>query len=120
MKNLVKNILAAIGFTAASFGASADAGNQPKPKKTAEVSFYVAGDCEMCKERIESAADIKGVLSASYNLEKRTLTVAYKPKKTSMEKIGVAIAAAGHDNDYGRASDSVYQSLPACCHYERK
>ncbi|MDR0757696.1 MAG: efflux RND transporter periplasmic adaptor subunit [Tannerella sp.] len=82
------------------------------------ISFTVCGLCEMCKDRIEKAArSVAGVSFASWNRETTVLDLAYNPEKTSPDAIGRAIAKAGHDNATFKATDSVYETLPACCKY---
>ncbi|WP_300599903.1 TonB-dependent receptor [Niabella sp.] len=82
-------------------------------------TFKVLGACEMCKERIETAVLDHKAKSAKWDAISQLLTVSYDPAKTSDEKILKALAEAGHDNERFKASDAVYQALPACCHYQR-
>jgi len=89
-----------------------------QPPKDTTAVIYVAGACEMCKERIEKAAmERKGVKSAVWNLDTRKLSLTYNPVLTSVEKIQCRIADRGHDNDFENARDAVYNALPACCRY---
>lgn len=88
--------------------------------KTVEAVFWVNHDCGKCKQRIENAADIKGVISASYNEDSEMLTVVFKPKKVTLEEIHQAIANAGYDTSMIKASDEAYGKLPGCCQYDRK
>ncbi len=88
-------------------------------KKTM-ASTRVAGNCEMCKARIEKAAmEHQGVLSASWNKDTKILEVGYDEKATSLEAIEKAIAKIGHDTEHHRAHAEAYENLPGCCHYER-
>lgn len=83
-------------------------------------NINVAGNCEMCKDRIETAAQsIKGVQNANWSIEKKTLHLSYDKTLTSSDEIQKAIAKAGHDTEKFKADDSVYSKLPACCLYER-
>jgi mercuric ion binding protein len=84
-----------------------------------EVTFRVWGICEMCETRIENAVDLKGVVNADWDLKTSMMTVAFKPEKISLDEIMRAIADAGHDTEKLRASDSAYNSLHSCCHYQR-
>ncbi len=84
------------------------------------TSFKVYGSCGMCKSRIEKAAMTEGVRSAEWSMEKNLLTLNYDPETTDLETVHEKIAEAGHDTEKLSADDSVYNSLPACCHYERK
>ena len=72
----------------------------------------------MCKKRIEDAAYVKGVKRADWDKENSTLTVVYKPSKTSGEEIQQNIARAGHSTAAIAAADEDYKKLPACCHYK--
>lgn len=78
----------------------------------------VQGLCEMCKERIETAAkSVNGVSSATWESETKRLHLNFDKHKTALEAIGKAIAKAGHDNDKYKADDKVYNALPECCRY---
>lgn len=79
----------------------------------------VPGMCDMCTKRIELAADIKGVKNATYNLEKKELTVVYKPDKVDLQTIASEILKAGYDVDTLRAPDEAYKKLDHCCQYDR-
>jgi Cu(I)/Ag(I) efflux system membrane fusion protein len=93
-------------------------------KNTAVIghtSFLVYGNCEMCKDRIETAAiSVDGVISASWNKKTKILEVAFDESKTDLQKIHEAIANVGHDTDTLKASDEAYSKLPACCKYDRE
>ncbi|MBN2745180.1 MAG: cation transporter [Bacteroidales bacterium] len=80
-------------------------------------SLDVHGNCNMCKERIENAAYIKGVKKVNWDKHKQILTVTYDKSKTSKSKILEAVAKAGHDNEMFKAPDAVYNRLPKCCNY---
>jgi copper chaperone CopZ len=80
----------------------------------------VAGNCEMCKARIEKTAmQQNGVVSASWDKDTKILELAYDPNTTSLEAVEKAIAKIGHDTEHHRAHKDAYDSLPGCCHYER-
>ena len=82
--------------------------------------FEVAGNCGMCKARIEKAANsVEGVSSADWNKETKMIEVSYNPEKSDIHKIHQAIAKAGHDTKMHKAADSVYDKLPGCCKYVR-
>ena len=91
--------------------------SQAQDKKVVTSEFEVIGVCEMCKDRIENAALIKGVKFAEWNKETGIVKVVYVPKKTSLETIQNAIAKAGHDTDLVKADDEDYKKLPKCCAY---
>ncbi|MCP1298470.1 TonB-dependent receptor [Chryseobacterium sp. S0630] len=79
--------------------------------------FKVKGNCEMCKTRIESAAKKAGAKTAVYSIDLQTLT--FETDKASADDILKKVAEAGHDNEKFKASDTTYEGLPGCCHYER-
>lgn len=106
MKNFILFLGAALLFTSSSFG-----------QKTVETSFWVGGTCMHCKERIESALDMKGVKYASYELATHTLTVAYKSKKVTEDQIHTALHAIGHDTSKGKCSEEEYGKISNCCKY---
>ncbi len=86
--------------------------------KDTTVVVHVAGSCEMCKERIETVVKgKKGVRTAEWNVNSQKLTVVYNSSIIKIEKIQSGIADAGHDNDFEKARDKVYEKLPACCRY---
>ncbi|HMR18522.1 MAG TPA: TonB-dependent receptor [Sphingobacterium sp.] len=82
-------------------------------------TFEVAGNCGMCKKRIETAAKIDGVKSAVWDIKTHKVTVQYNPQKTKSATIQQAIAQAGHDTPLFRAPDDIYDRLHECCLYER-
>jgi Cu(I)/Ag(I) efflux system membrane fusion protein len=80
----------------------------------------VAGNCDMCKDRIETAArSVVGVTKAEWSSESQQIHLTFLSSKTTVDQIAKAIAAVGHDTEKFKASDSVYNSLPECCLYER-
>jgi len=82
--------------------------------------FGVSGLCEMCKDRIETAAkSVKGVSSASWDTNTKMVEVEFNTTVTTLDAIQKAIADAGHDNVKYRAPDEVYKNLPECCLYRK-
>lgn len=81
--------------------------------------FQVKGNCEMCKERIETAAKKAGAKTARYSVDLQTLTLETE-NNVSTDEILKKVAAAGHDNEKFKATDATYEALPGCCHYERE
>ena len=88
-------------------------------QKNSSISFDVAGNCGMCKQRIEKSAKIEGVSEAHWDNKTGKVTVKYNAKTTSPTAIKQAIAAVGHDTDEVRAKDEVYALLHECCLYGR-
>ncbi|SDI46673.1 Outer membrane receptor proteins, mostly Fe transport [Chryseobacterium taeanense] len=85
-----------------------------------ENEFYVKGNCESCKARIEKAAKDAGADSAEWSAEKQTVILNFNLEKTSADKILKKIAQVGHDNEKYKSSDSTYKNLPSCCLYDRE
>ncbi len=83
-------------------------------------TIHVDGNCNMCKDRIENAALIKGVKKATWNKHKDQLVVIYDASKTSISEIEKAVAKVGHDTPNFKADDKVYNNLPKCCQYRDK
>ena len=84
------------------------------------VMVSVGGLCEMCKERIETAAkSVKGVVSAEWDFETKMLHLNFDSSKTNSDEIQKAVAKAGHDTEKFKAPDEVYKKLPECCLYDR-
>jgi copper chaperone CopZ len=84
-----------------------------------KTSFEVSGNCNMCKERIETALDVKGVKFANWNAETQTCKVSFNPTKVSKKEIHQIIAKVGHDTQICRAPDEAYKGLHQCCQYRR-
>lgn len=87
-------------------------------QKSQEVKVW--GNCGMCKKVIEGAATKAGAKEASWNEETKIMTVSFNAKKTDLQKIQAAVAAAGYDTQEFTAPDEVYSKLHGCCQYERK
>ena len=80
----------------------------------------VSGNCEMCKDRIETAAkSVSGVTLADWSSETKMLHVTFDSKKTNSDNIQKAIAKVGHDTEKFKAPDDVYKALPECCLYRK-
>lgn len=94
---------------------------QEKKNKNAKYTFEVNGNCETCKQRIETAAySVKGVKSAVWNIETHQLELIINEEKTDVAAVKKAIVAVGHDVGELKADDAVYDKLHHCCKYERK
>ena len=84
-------------------------------------TYKVAGNCDMCKQRIETAAkNMKGVTEAHWNVENKALKVMYFPQQTNGLAIQKAISAVGHDTEKYKSENTIYKELPSCCLYERQ
>lgn len=94
--------------------------NQPSSAAEAHEMLKVAGNCDMCKERIETAAKtVAGVTNAEWSAEKQQLHFSFLSTKTTVDQVAKAIAAVGHDTEKYKANDSVYKALPECCLYRK-
>jgi len=94
--------------------------NAPDTKHQKQESFVVAGNCEMCKSRIEKAAlTVFGVSSATWSADKQALSFKYDSEQTKLDAVQQAVANSGHDTEKYKAKDEVYDNLPGCCLYER-
>ncbi len=83
------------------------------------TTIAVKGNCDECKERIENAADIKGVKNSNWDKNKKIITVTYDAKKVTPAQIESAIAKMGHATATQKANAKAYNKLPACCKYEQ-
>jgi periplasmic mercuric ion binding protein len=81
------------------------------------VTFTVYGVCGDCKERIENAADIKGVKKCTWNKETKVATVILDEKKISQADVEKAISKAGYSTQNEKADPKAYKKLPDCCQY---
>jgi mercuric ion binding protein len=103
-----------------SFSQNVDKKTQSKKVEKTTAVFKVYGNCQMCKQTIESSLKKKdGVLKKNWNMDTQMMTVTYDPAKTSLKKIQQNIADVGYDNDFAKAKDETYNSLRGCCKYER-
>jgi Cu(I)/Ag(I) efflux system membrane fusion protein len=87
--------------------------------QTAKHSMIkVSGNCDLCKDRIETAAkSVSGVSSADWSSETKMLQVQFDAARTNSDAIEKAIARVGHDTEKIKAPDNIYQELPECCLY---
>ena len=65
----------------------------------------------MCKAKIEKAAKSTGVKEASWDADKKILTVKYSSASTNAAKIQQAVAAVGYDTRDVKATDEAYDQL---------
>ena len=81
-----------------------------------ELSFGVRGNCGMCKNTIEKAANgIDGVENATWKVD-----VSFDDTKTNEMEIHKAIAASGYDTEKVIGSEEAYINLPGCCKYDHE
>jgi periplasmic mercuric ion binding protein len=83
---------------------------------TKEIYIKTSAVCGMCKETIEKyMAYEKGVKKSSLDVETKILSVTYNPKKTTPEKIRLAVSKSGYDADDVKANKKAYDKLDGCC-----
>lgn len=86
-------------------------------KQDTTISFKVSGVCVQCKQRIQKSLKIKGVQSASWDVDSKMVTVTYAPSIISEDQLQETVASVGHDTEKKKAKDAIYKALPECCHY---
>lgn len=84
------------------------------------TSLGVSGNCEMCRERIETALDRKGILSAYWSKEEQKVFITYRNDKFEEIQLHNIVAMVGHDTEKVKADNVVYNNLPPCCHYRKE
>ena len=85
-------------------------------KPNAHAEFFVRGNCEMCKERIDKTVlAISGVRGADWNVETETIKVDYDSTLISSLNIEEVIAATGHATKNVPMDSSAHEKLPKCC-----
>ncbi|MGB1032320.1 MAG: heavy-metal-associated domain-containing protein, partial [Flavobacteriales bacterium] len=100
------------------FGALIALLNIQASPKVIETSFWVAANCDHCKDRIEASVDVKGIKFAEFDLETKQLTVIYKTEVININQIHQLLAAAGHDTKKVKATDEAYNKITKdCCKY---
>lgn len=91
---------------------------QPLSKAVEHQQFKVYGSCDMCKERIETAAkSVAGVGTAVWSSNTKILMVDYNASTTNGDAIQKAVANVGHDTEKFKATAEAYKQLPECCLY---
>ena len=94
--------------------------NLSQPNKIKKIKFQVNGVCEMCKNRIETALDVKGIKLADWNIKTKFCRVKFNSEIISENDIHKLISEVGHDTPIYRAKDKDYNNLYYCCHYNRE
>jgi mercuric ion binding protein len=114
-----KTVFALMAMVALTIGAKAQQVNDSltyTKDSMAVANIKTSPVCDMCKETIEKAmAYEKGVKKSDLNVESKILTVTFDPKKTSLEKIRIAITKVGYDADDLAADKNAYDNLSPCC-----
>ena len=91
--------------------------NNRQELKIDTAKFEVKGVCNMCKDRIENAALIKGVKWVEWDKATDTLTVIYRFDKLDIQKVHNSVAESGHTTEKVKCNIDAYNKLPACCAY---
>lgn len=107
-----------IGLTAISLLAiiAAQPVNAQARRNAETIEIKSSLICGMCEDRVmKGLAFERGVTKVQVNLKEQLITVDYRPKQTSPEKIKQAITKLGHDADDLLADEDAYENLPACC-----
>ncbi len=96
-------------------------GQKKEAPQAHEVIFLPTIQCETCVQRVESAVKkVAGVKLITVELGKKLAHVNFDAKKTSLEKIETAIAAAGYDANKTKRDEAAHAKLLKCCQSERK
>jgi len=81
-----------------------------------ETEFFVRGNCEMCKERIENTAkNVSGVTSANWDVNSSSLKVTFDSTKVKELDLHKAIAGTGHGTKLIEMNTKAHDELPDCC-----
>ncbi len=81
-----------------------------------EESFYVRGNCNMCKDRLESGIkSLSGVSQAKYNVNDEVLKVTYDTTVTNRTNIEQQCALLGHGTKAYPMNEKNHEALPECC-----
>ena len=90
-------------------------------KPNAQAEFYVRGNCDMCKERIDKTVlKLKGVSEADWSVETGMLKVGFDSTSISSADIEKAIAATGHTTKNVPMDSTAHKALPECCQEHAK
>ena len=125
MKKVILSLSVILALALTSCKSEANQNTDITPRKQSnevamtEISFGVRGNCGMCKNTIEKAAEnIEGVGSAYWDVEKKKIDITMDNSKTSEMAIHKAIAASGYDTEKLSGDLEAYDELPGCCKYD--
>jgi copper chaperone CopZ len=117
----MKNLIIILSVFTLGFAAKAQQKDSSTANGLQTITIKTSAVCDMCKETLEKAmAYEKGVKESNLNVETKILTVKYDPKKTSPEKIKLAVTKAGYDADELQADAKAYDNLNSCCKKDAK
>lgn len=85
----------------------------------ATLQIETSAICGMCKNRLETELGfLRGIKSATLNLDSKVLTVVYKTNRLKPDSIREKIASLGYRADSVPAEPKAFEALPACCQAE--
>jgi periplasmic mercuric ion binding protein len=109
-KQKMKRIVA-VWVTIMTIGFGVNAQN-----KTEVVKIKTSAKCGMCKARIEGdMGKTKGVQKVNLDLNDKTVSIVYNPKKTDLATLKASISKIGYDADEVMANQKSHDALPDCC-----
>ena len=127
MKKVILSVavIAAVGFTSCKNETKKEMETTTtevsKDMAMTDLSFGVRGNCGMCKNTIEKAANsVEGVSSANWDVDKKKIDVSFDDTKTEAMAIHKAIAASGYDTEKVTGDLEAYDRLPGCCKYDHE
>lgn len=126
MKKVILSVAVVVSvlFTSCKNEAKKETKDSPKIEAVKTIamtntSFGVRGNCGMCKNTIEKAANgVAGVTSAIWDRNKKKIDVSFDESKTNVMAIHNAIAASGYDTEKVAGNEEAYNGLPGCCKYD--
>lgn len=93
-----------------------EAAEEAENESVETVEFFVRGNCEMCKERIETAfKNVDGVNKATWSIQTSMAEVSFDNTIATEEDFHHAAAHAGHRTENVNADEEAYSDLPPCC-----
>ncbi len=111
--NTLKIMLTAILLAAFAIPESL---SQEKDSKFETVEIQTSAICGMCKDRIEGdLAFERGVRKVELDSETKIVSIEFRKKSNSKEKLKKAITKIGYDADDMPADQKAHDRLPACC-----
>lgn len=119
----MKKTIIALVACALTLGAWAQNNTSVSPNQDGmqTIKIKTSAVCEMCKETLEKAmAYEKGVKESNLDVDSKILTVTFDPKKTSTDKVKVAVTKSGYDADELPADSKAYEHLDPCCKKDSK
>ncbi|MDR3118134.1 MAG: heavy-metal-associated domain-containing protein [Mediterranea sp.] len=95
-RNITFIAIALLALSGTSALLAKDAGGEKKDPKTTEVVFRANMTCDNCKRKIEKNISWeKGVKDLRIDLNKKTVTILFDPRKTNPEILEKAIEKLG-------------------------